>query len=135
MNYYFLLLRNETIDFGAYTPEEMQRIMSEFDAWNTSMISAGRLIVSASLQGGGGKTLRGGVISDGPYSEAKEAVAGLLLIRAEDYVQATEIASGCPFLVRGGSVEVREAPQVDFEEVAIGIAEDYARARLAQKGA
>lgn len=135
MNYYFLLLRNETIDFGAYTPEEMQRIMTEFDAWNTSMISAGRLIVSASLQGGGGKTLRGGVISDGPYSEAKEAVAGLLLIRADDYNQAAEIASGCPFLVRGGSVEVREAPQVDFEEVAIGIAEDHARARIAQKGA
>lgn len=135
MNYYFLLLRNETIDFGSYTPEEMQRIMREFDAWNARMIGEGRLIVSASLQGGGGKTLRGGVISDGPYSEAKEAVAGLLLIRAINYAQAVEIASGCPFVVRGGSVEVREAPEVDFEEVAIGIAEAHAHARLAKKGA
>lgn len=82
MNYYFLLLRNETIDFGSYTPEEMQRIMTDFDAWNASMIDAGQLIVSASLQGGGGKTLRGSSVSDGPYSEAREAVAGLLLIRA-----------------------------------------------------
>jgi hypothetical protein len=135
MNYYFLLLRNETIDFGSYTQEEMQRIMTDFDVWNSQMIAAGRLIVSASLQGGGGKTLRGGLVSDGPYSEAKEAVAGLLLIRAADYSQAVEIAAGCPFLARGGSVEVREAPQVDFEEVAIGIAEDHARARFAQKGA
>lgn len=135
MNYYFLLLRNETIDFGAYTPEEVQRIMTDFDAWNARMIEAGQLIVSASLQGGGGKTLRGGVISDGPYSEAKEAVSGLLLIRAADYDQAVALASACPFLARGGSVEVREAPQVDFEEVAIGIAEDHARARLTQKGA
>lgn len=38
MNYYVLLLRNEAIDFGAYSPDEMQRIMNEFDAWNAKMI-------------------------------------------------------------------------------------------------
>lgn len=135
MNYYFLLLRNETIDFSSFTPEEMQRIITDFDAWNAKMIGAGQLVVSASLQGGGGKTLRGGLVSDGPYSEAKEAVAGLLLIRATDYKQAVAIASGCPFLAHGGSVEVREAPEVDFEEMTIGIAEAHARARLTKKGA
>lgn len=107
MNYYFLLLRNETIDFGSYTPEEMQRIMTDFDAWNASMISAGRLVVSASLQGGSGKTLRGGLVSDGHYSEAKEAVAGLLLIRAADYNQAIEIALSAARRQRGSA---RSAP-------------------------
>jgi hypothetical protein len=133
MNYFALLLRNETIDFGAYSPEDMQRIMADFDAWNTRMIGAGQLIASASLQGGGGQTLRpGGIVADGPYSEAKEAVAGLLIIQAEDYDQAVKLAAGCPFLPRGGSVEVRLLPELDFEDAALPILEAHARARQAK---
>jgi hypothetical protein len=136
MNYYFLLLRNETIDFAAYSPEEMQAIIRDFDAWNAQMISQGRLIASASLQGGGGKTLRAGpVVADGPYSEAKEAVAGLLLIQAEDEAQAVALAAGCPFLPRGGSVEVRHAPQLDFEDAARPILDTHAQARAAKREA
>lgn len=129
MNYYTLFLRNETIDFASYSPEEMQRIMSDFDAWNKQMISEGQLIASASLQGGGGKTLRGGVVTDGPYSEAKEAVAGLLLIQAADLDQAAAIAAACPFLPRGGSVEVRLLGELDFEDAALAIVEAHSRKR------
>ncbi len=132
MNYYALLLRNEAIDFGSYSPDEMQKIVTEFDAWNARMISDGRLIVSASLQGGAGKTLRVGTISDGPYSEAKEAVAGLLFIQAADDEQATTIASGCPFLPRGGSVEVRLIPELDFEDAAQPIVAEHVNARAVQ---
>ena len=133
MNYYALLLRNEAIDFGSYTPDEMQKIVTEFDAWNARMISNGQLIVSASLQGGGGKTLRIGIISDGPYSEAKEAVAGLLFIQAADYDEATTIASDCPFLPRGGSVEVRLMPELDFEDAAQPIVHEHVNARAAKE--
>jgi hypothetical protein len=133
MNFYALLLRNETIDFGSYGPEDMQKIMSDFDVWNAKMISAGQLIVSASLQDGSGKTLRTGIISDGPYSEAKEAVAGLLLIQAVDDDQAAAIAAGCPFLPRGGSVEVRLAPQLEFEDAARPIMDVHAQARTERK--
>lgn len=133
MNYYFLLLRNEQIDFGSYSPDEMQRIMADFDAWNARLIGDGRLIASASLQGGSGKTLRGGVVSDGPYSEAREAVAGLLLIQAATEDEAVAQAAGCPFLPRGGSVEVRLAPELEFEDVALSIVASHARARAERK--
>jgi hypothetical protein len=130
MSYYLLFLRNESIDFSAYSPEEMQRILRDFDQWNATMIDAGQLIVSASLQGGGGKTLRGSLIADGPYSEAKEAVVGVLLIAADDEDQAVAIARGCPFLPRGGSVEVRLAPQLEFEDAARPILDAHAHARM-----
>lgn len=133
MNNYFLFLRNENIDFSAYTPEEMQKIMSDFDEWNSQMISTRRLVASASLQGGEGKTLRAGnIVTDGPYSEAKEAVAGVLMIQAEDLDEAIEIGSRCPFLPRGGSVEVRLAPELEFEDAALPIFEAHSAAR-AQK--
>jgi hypothetical protein len=41
--------------------------------------------------------------------EGKEMVGGYLLCKAEDYVEALEIAKGCPILdMPGGLVEVRE---------------------------
>jgi hypothetical protein len=130
MNTYILFLRNENIDFGSYTPEDMQKIMSDFDSWNAQMIADDRLIASASLQGGEGKVLRyGNIVSDGPYSEAKEAVAGLLLIQARDLEHAVEIAAGCPFIPRGGSVEVRLVPELEFENAAQPILDAHARQR------
>lgn len=130
MNFYFLFLRNEAIDFATYSPEEMQKIMADFEQWNAQMISKGHLIASASLQGGSGKTLRpGNIVADGPYSEAKEAVAGVLLIQAENEAQAMDMATGCPFLTRGGSVELRLAPQFEFEDAAHRVVEEHARLR------
>jgi hypothetical protein len=46
-------------------------------------------------------------VTDGPYTETKELVGGFSIIVARDLDHATEIASGCPILERGGSVEVR----------------------------
>lgn len=130
MNYFTLLLRNESIDFASYSPEEMQRIIREFDEWNQTMIDEDQLIASASLQGGDGKTLRAGVVSDGPYSEAREAVAGLLIIQTADLDQAQTIAAGCPFLSRGGSVEVRPIGELEFEDAAQPIVSAHQQARL-----
>jgi hypothetical protein len=130
MNAFVLLLRNESIDFSSYSPEDMQEIMSDFDAWNQSMISEGRLIVSGSLQGGKGKTIRKGPnVTDGPYSESKEAIQGFLLVHAEDYEKAAVIGAGCPFVSRGGSVEVRMVPQLDFEDAALPIVNEHMKAR------
>lgn len=134
MNYYALFLRNETIDFASYSPEEMERIMRDFDEWNARMIGEGQLIASASLQGGGGKTLRQGVVSDGPYSEAKEAVAGLLLIQAANYEQALAMAADCPFLPRGGSVEVRPMAELEFEDIARSLVDAHSRVRTEKQG-
>lgn len=135
MNNYILFLRNETIDFSSYSPEESQSIMSDFDKWNQEMIKDGLLVASGSLQGGEGRTLRTGhVVTDGPYSESKEVVTGFLMIQANDLNHATEIALHCPFLPRGGSVEVRPIPEMEFEDAAHAIMDAHAQARKAKKG-
>jgi hypothetical protein len=134
MNHYVLLLRRESIDFAAYSPEQMQALLSEFDAWNASMISRRRLVASANLPLTKGATIRQGpMVADGPYSEAKEAVTGLLLIAAEDEAEARTIAVGCPFLSRGGSVELRPVAQLEFEDAAGALVEAHAAARRAAK--
>ncbi|MEZ4659987.1 MAG: YciI family protein [Caldilineaceae bacterium] len=130
MSYYTLLMRNESIDFGSYSAEDMQKIIADFDAWNDKMLSQGQLIASASLQGSFGKILRGGAVSDGPYSEAREVVGGLFLIQAADEDEAVAIASGCPFLPRGGSIEVRLTTELEFEDTALGIVQAHMQARV-----
>ena len=48
-------------------------------------------------------------VTDGPFLEAKDLVAGLAFIQATDLDQATELAQGCPILMDGGTVEIRPA--------------------------
>ena len=35
-------------------------------------------------------------VTEGPYAEIKESLGGLILVRAENYDDAVEIAKGCP---------------------------------------
>jgi hypothetical protein len=52
-----------------------------------------------------GKTL----ITDGPFVEMKEAVAGYLIYEADDLDAAIELASRIPAARMGGAVEIRPA--------------------------
>ncbi len=135
MNYYMLLLRSEKIDFASYSPEDFQKILADFDAWNSVMIGKDRLVASGNLPTNRGKTLRmGGNVSDGPYSETKEAVTGFFLIRAADDAEAAGLAGGCPFLQRGGSVELRPVPELEFEAVAKTIVDGQLQGKSAKGG-
>lgn len=118
MTQFIILLRNEDVNFDAFSPEDYQKLVRDFETWNKRLAKAGKLIGSANLKDKEGKTLRlkeGQVKIDGPYCETKEAVAGFFLIRADNHDEAVELAKGCPFLPIGGSVEVREAPHVEIE--------------------
>jgi len=60
-----------------------------------------------------GKVLTGNqVLTDGPFTEIKEALMGYSIIKADSYEEAVELASGCPGLPNG-SVEVREIHGMD----------------------
>ena len=48
-------------------------------------------------------------VINGPYVEIKEAIGGMIFVRAADYDEAAEIAKGCPVLEVGGNVEIRKA--------------------------
>jgi hypothetical protein len=54
------------------------------------------------------------VITDGPYLETKDVIGGFSVIEARDLEHAAQIASGCPILGFGGSVEVRPVRHVEI---------------------
>jgi hypothetical protein len=87
------------------------------EVWQTAMEAHGRFAGQAVEKGGkilGGDALqptvtatsvRGDVVTDGPFAETKEALGGFYLIEARDLDHALEIAKLCP--APYGGVEVR----------------------------
>ncbi|SDH51342.1 Uncharacterized conserved protein [Actinokineospora alba] len=66
-----------------------------------------RILNSQALQASTTATaVRGGAITDGPFIEAKEVLAGFFLLEANDLDEALEIAKLVP-TAPGGGVEVR----------------------------
>ncbi len=116
MNQFMLILRNETFQWKDYSPEEYQQILSEFRKWYKDLEQMGLFEAGGKLLEENGITLRmkeDQVITDGPYCESKEAVAGFFIILAHSYDKAKEIASSCPMLSLGGSIEIR-LMELDF---------------------
>ena len=84
---------------------------AECQAYVDVVASSGRMLAAEALQPvAHARTLRvrGGHadVSDGPFSETKEQLAGFYLIEADDMDQALAVAAGIP-AARVGSVEVR----------------------------
>jgi hypothetical protein len=52
------------------------------------------------------------MVTDGPFAETKELLAGFYLIEAKDFDEALEIAAKIP-PAREGSIEVRPVRQLD----------------------
>lgn len=111
MKNYLLILRDHEERWERFSPDEMQRTIEKFVAWNKSLSDDGRFIGAGKLTGDLGTTVRsrdGDLVVDGPFSEAKEAIAGYFAVRADSMEEAEGLAKGCPILTYGGSVEVRE---------------------------
>jgi hypothetical protein len=87
------------------------------EVWERAMEAHGRFAEQIVEQGGkmlGGNALqptttatsiRGDVVTDGPFAETKEALGGYYLIEANDLDQALAIGKLCP--APNGGVEVR----------------------------
>lgn len=111
MSEYVLLYRStpEAHHEAMGTPEKSAQSMVRWRAWLDEMAAKGHLkSVGTPLQRTG-KVVRGRkkAVTDGPYTETKEVVGGFSIIEARDAAHAAQIASGCPILEGGGSVEVR----------------------------
>ena len=118
MSEYVLLYRstNESYKEAVGSPESAQRTMAKWQAWFKSMTEKGQLKnIGQPLDRSTGKVVGGKkkTVTDGPYVESKEIVGGYSLIEAPDLSVAAQIASGCPILEYGGSVEVRPVMQIN----------------------
>lgn len=118
MNDYMLLLRGGREARMAMSPEEMQGHMQRFFAWMKGLSANGHLKEGLPLEDGGLVLANNGtVMTDGPFAEGKEAVAGYIILNAESLDQARDMARGCPILeLDGGTVEVRSIGSLTIPE-------------------
>jgi hypothetical protein len=100
----FLFLYRESTESPCKpSPEELQKLQQAWYAWMQKY--------SAAILPGGdglkptGRVLKAGVVSDGPYVEAKEVIASFAVIQADNYDAAVAIARACP---PGHTIEIRE---------------------------
>lgn len=111
MTDFVLLYRStpEAHDEAMGTPDKAKQSMAKWRAWMDQMKKTGHLKDVGIPLVRTGKVVRGRKksVTDGPYVETKEVVGGFSIIEARDEAHAAEIASGCPILEGGGSVEVR----------------------------
>jgi hypothetical protein len=110
MSEFVLLYRNtaEARQEALGTPERARASREKWGAWMEGMKAKGQLkSIGLPLDLAGSVVRAKGTVVDGPYAETKEVVGGFSVIEARDLAHAAEIASGCPIIERGGSVEVR----------------------------
>ena len=112
MTQYMLLIYGDESSYADATPEDWGRMVAEHDAFSKAVPEQGGAILggaaltptstatSVRADGVGGFS-----ITDGPFTETKEALGGYYLVEARDLDQALEFAKLCP--AHGGVIEVR----------------------------
>jgi hypothetical protein len=110
MEYALLIYDDETI-VPAMPPGEREEVFAAYRAYTTSLREAGTYRAAVRL----GRTtsatsvsVRNGrrVMTDGPFAETKEQLAGLYIVEAESLDEALECAAAIPG-AKFGTIEVR----------------------------
>jgi len=107
MKYLCLVYSNEhTLHNAPDSPED-----AECMAYAESIQGSGRMLAAEALAS---VRMRGGKLSitDGPFAETKEQLAGFYLIDAKDLNEAIQVAGHIP-AARVGCVEVRPVRQLN----------------------
>jgi hypothetical protein len=105
---YMLLFRGPHWDQGLST-DELQKAMNNVMAWFEGLNQRGKVkgAQPLSVQGRTISGTNGRFAVDGPFMETKEAVGGYLVLQADSFEEAVEVARTNPALRYGVSVEVR----------------------------
>ncbi len=104
---YLVLIYEDESAYVDPTPETWQEAMEAHGRFAGQVEQLGSKILGGdALQPTATATsIRGDVVTDGPFAETKEALGGYYLIEARDLDHALEIAKLCP--APFGGVEVR----------------------------
>jgi hypothetical protein len=106
--HFALLFRKSTDPKAQPSPTEMQEGYARWQSWMSKYskeILAQSPPRSGPKPGGASAVCRGGAVTDGPYVEGKEIVAGWSFIQADSMQRAIEVAKEVPMF---NSVEIIE---------------------------
>jgi len=100
---FLFIYRESTESRPKPSPEEMQALQAAWYIWvqkfNSAIVPGGDGLKHS------GRVLKAGLVTDGPYVEAKEIIVSFGVIQADDYNAALAIARECP---PGHTIEIRE---------------------------
>lgn len=111
------------------TPEQMEEIVAEMNKYNDELEKAGVFVQGDGLAPSGmARTLRYGedgkaVVTDGPFAESKEQIAGFWIFECKDLDEAFEWAQKVP--AKSGAIEVR--PIIDTVEENVELFKEQAK--------
>ena len=115
MQKFMLFFREDLKKLSRSTDAELNAELQEMLAWTKEIASSGNLLATEPLEVTGRYVSKKKVLSDGPFIEAKEGVAGYYIILARDIDDAVLLAQSCPLVKRDQAViEVR--PVMAFEK-------------------
>ena len=108
---FMLLFRNSGPENYAHlSPDQRQEVVTRWNDWFDALVAQGKAVEGQPLEmqtrivaGPGGAR-----ITDGPFPEAKEAIAGYVKLLVSGVDEATAIARRHPGLAYGLVIEVRE---------------------------
>ena len=95
----FLLLIREDLKKVEQMPEDqLTECIERMTAWVGELSESGNYIQGDPLTTTGKYVRKDNIFSDGPFIEAKEAISGYLIIKAESINQAAALAQTCPLV-------------------------------------
>jgi hypothetical protein len=114
MERFLLLIREDMEKRKKLSEEEFQDCIQRMGLWIEEMAETGNFVAAEPLQPIGRYVNKDSIMSDGPFIEAKEAISGYFIIKAENLAQAAAIAQNCPQVLNNTSVvEVRPIIAID----------------------
>jgi len=110
MDEFILLFRLDILTKESQpSPEQLQVYMKQYHDWVGGIAAQNKFSRGTGLSTEGRVLKTNNVITDGPYAEIKESIAGFIVIKANDFNEAVSLAKGCPILNgAGNSVEIRK---------------------------
>jgi len=108
---YLLTIYVDEADFANATPEDGMKMMAAYDAVTEELKQAGVFLGGEGLQATSTATtvrVRDGerMLTDGPYAETKDQIAGFDILECADLDEAIAVAAGHP-MAWGGLIELR----------------------------
>src|SRR6188474_3474616 len=111
---FMMLVKADKNSEAGMMPDE--KILAEMGKFNEEMIKAGMMLAGEGLQPsskGARVTFSKGkpTVTDGPFAETKELVAGYWLIQAKSKQEAIDWARRAPF--QDGQIEIRQVFELE----------------------
>ena len=96
------------------SPADMQENMGKWMTWVENLNKEGKYVSGEPLLPGGKLVSSPASVTDGPYTEGKEVVAGYFIINANSYDDAVAECNNYPDFDYGGQVQVRQVMKLDM---------------------